>query len=68
MIELSTTAYTALCGLVMDAMMADSDASPLMSRVLQELKGISEGGMMPSELVEDPTRLEALRRAGVVGR
>ncbi|MER2520740.1 MAG: hypothetical protein ABTQ34_08655 [Bdellovibrionales bacterium] len=68
MIELSPTAYTVLCGLVMDNMMTDSDAAPLLRRVAQELGAIASGGMIPSELVEDPTRLEALRRAGFVAR
>lgn len=68
MIELSTAAYTALCGLVLDAMVTDSDAAPLMRRVMQELKGVASGGMLPSELVEDPGRLEALRCAGFVAR
>lgn len=68
MIELSTTAYTAICGLVLDTMLTDSDAEPLMRRVMQELKAVAAGGMLPSELVEDPSRLEALRSAGFVSR
>lgn len=68
MIELSPTAYTALCGLVMDTMLTDSDAAPLMHRVMRELGSVASGGMIPSELVEDPSRLEALRRAGLVAR
>ncbi len=68
MIELSTTAYTMICGLVMDNLMTDSDAAPLLRRVEEELRAVAAGGMLPSELVEDPARLESLRRAGFVAR
>ncbi len=64
LVELSPLAYLALCGLVSDALEIDSDASPLLHRVADELKGAMAGGMISSELAEQPTHLEALRRGG----
>lgn len=66
MVELSPAAYLTLCGLVRDALITDSDAKFLLSRVARELANATAGGMIPSDLVEQPERLEALRRAGFV--
>lgn len=66
-VELSPVAYMALCGLVRDALQHASDATPLLNRVANELASATAGGMIPSELVENPDRLEALRRSGFVG-
>ena len=68
LVELSPVAYLAICGLVKDAMMTDTDASALLERVAKELGSATAGGMIPSELAEQPERLEALRRAGFAGR
>jgi hypothetical protein len=67
-VELSPVTYLALCGLVDDALMNRTDATPLLKRVAEELRSATAAGMMPSELLEEPARLEALRRAGFVGR
>ncbi len=67
LVELSPVTYLALCGLVRDALLNTSDATPLLNRVASELASATAGGMIPSELVEQPERLEALRRAGFVG-
>ena len=64
LIELSPAAYLALCGLVRDALVNDSDATPLLNKVAKELSSATAGGMIPSELVEQPGRVESLRRAG----
>lgn len=64
LVELSPVAYLALCGLVRDALEVDSDAAPLLKRVADELSGATAGGMISSELAEEPERLEALRRGG----
>ncbi len=64
LVELSPVAYMALCGLVRDALMSDSDAAPLLNRIAGELSAATAGGMIPSELAEQPSHLEALRRAG----
>ena len=66
LIELSPAAYLALCGLVRDALINDSDATPLLNKVADELSSATAGGMIPSELVEQPARLASLRRAGFV--
>ncbi len=66
LVELSPVAYLALCGLVRDALEVSSDAEPLLNRVAQELSGATAGGMIPSELAEDPDHITALRRAGFV--
>lgn len=67
LVELSPVTYLALCGLVRDALLQPSDATPLLNRVAEELATATAGGLIPSELVEQPERLEALRRAGFVG-
>ena len=67
LVELSPVAYLALCGLVRDALMSPTDATPLLNKVAKELASATAGGMIPSELVEQPERLEALRRGGFVG-
>ena len=64
LVELSPVAYLALCGLVRDALMNPNDATPLLNRVAKELGSATAGGMIPSELVEQPEKLDALRRAG----
>jgi rubrerythrin len=64
LVELSPVAYLALCGLVRDALEVESDAKPLLERVAQELMGATAGGMVSSELTEEPDHLEALRRGG----
>ncbi len=65
LVELSPVAYLALCGLARDALLNDSDAAPLLKRVLKELGDATAGGMIPSELAEHPHHLEALRRVGI---
>lgn len=67
LVELSPVTYLALCGLVRDALLSPSDATSLLNKIAQELGSATAGGMIPSELVEDPTRLEALRRGGFAG-
>ena len=64
LVELSPAAYMALCGLVRDAMLNETDASILLARVAKELRSATAGGMIPSELAENPSQLEALRRSG----
>ena len=64
LVELTPTAYLALCGLVRDALEMETDASPLLKRVEQELSGALAGGMISSELAEEPQHLDALRRGG----
>ena len=66
-VELSPAAYMALCGLVRDALQHASDATPLLNRVARELASATAGGMIPSELFENPGHVEALRRNGFVG-
>ena len=68
LVEVSPTTYLALCGLVSDALQQPSDATPILVRAAKELGGATAGGMIPSELVEQPERLENLRRAGFAGR
>ncbi len=65
-VELSPTVYLMLCGLVQDALMNPTDATPLLERAVRELSSATAGGMIPSELVEQPAQLEALRRAGMM--
>ncbi len=65
LVELSPVAYIALCGIVKDALQHPSDATQLLQRVLNELSNATAGGMIPSELLEEPERMETLRRAGV---
>lgn len=64
LVELSPTAYLALCGLVRDALEVGSDASPLLERVAEELMGATAAGMVSSELAAEPHHMEALRRGG----
>lgn len=64
LIELSPTAYLALCGLVRDALEVDSDAGALLGGVAEELMNATAGGMISSELLEEPKHMEALRRGG----
>ena len=66
-VELSPVAYLALCGLVRDALEVDSDASPLLQKVARELSNATAGGMVSSELAEQPGNLDALRRGGFLG-
>ncbi|MDD4617425.1 MAG: hypothetical protein PHW76_10060 [Alphaproteobacteria bacterium] len=68
LVELSPTTYLTLCGLVSDALQVKSDAAPLLRRAERELSGVTAGDMIPSELVEQPERLESLRRAGYARR
>ena len=65
LVELSPASYIALCGLVQDALLHPSDATPILARVAAELRGATAGGMIPSELAEQPEHLEALRRSGM---
>ena len=65
LVELSPVSYLALCGLVQDALLDKSDATALLQRVANELKNVTTGGMIPSELTEQPAHLESLRRAGM---
>lgn len=65
LVELSPVSYLALCGLVQDALLDQSDATPLLQRVARELKNATSGGMISSELTEQPEHLESLRRAGM---
>ncbi|MGB9151606.1 MAG: hypothetical protein WCD70_00790 [Alphaproteobacteria bacterium] len=64
LVEVSPTTYIALCGLVSDALQHPSDATPLLVRAAKELGGVTAGGMIPSELLEEPEHLDNLRRAG----
>jgi hypothetical protein len=68
LVELSPVTYLALCGLVSDAMQHPSDATPILARVAKELSSATAGGMIPSELVEQPEYMENLRRAGYASR
>lgn len=65
LVELSPVAYMALCGLVQDALQHPSDATPLLKRVAQELANVTAGDVIPSDLTEQPEKLEALRRVGM---
>jgi hypothetical protein len=67
LVELSPAAYLALCGLVRDALLNDTDAAPLLNRVAKELSG-ALADSIPDDLSEQPERVEALRRAGFAGR
>lgn len=68
LIELSPKAYLALCGLVRDSLEVESDANGLLETVAEELMGATAGGMISSELAENPHQLEALRRGGFLKR
>jgi hypothetical protein len=67
LVELSPQAYLTLCALVRDALEFPSDAEPVLQRAANELMGATAGGMIPSELAEDPEHLSALRRGGFLG-
>lgn len=68
LVELSPTTYIALCGLVSDALQQPSDATPILVRAGKELGDATAGGMIPSELLEQPEYMENLRRAGYARR
>ena len=68
LVEVSPMTYLALCGLVSDALQYPSDATPILRRAERELRSATAGGMIPSELVEQPEYLENLRRAGFARR
>ena len=68
LVEVSPATYLALCGLVSDALQHPSDATPILLRAVKELGGVIAGGMIPSELVEQPDCLENLRHAGYACR
>lgn len=68
LVELSPATYIALCGLVSDALQEPSDATPILVRAGKELGNATAGGMIPSELVEQPQHMENLRRAGFARR
>ena len=65
LVELSPSSYLAICGLIQDALLYPSDASLLLTRAAHELRSATAGGMIPSELTEQPEHLEALRRTGM---
>jgi hypothetical protein len=65
LVELTPASYLAVCGLVQDALLNPSDATPILMRVANELRSATAGGMIPSELAEQPEHLESLRRAGM---
>ena len=65
LVELTPATYLLLTALVQDALLHESDAMPLLKRAAQELEATTGGGLVPSELIEEPERLEALRRAGL---
>ena len=67
LVELTPKAYLALCGLVRDALEVDSDATAILECVAEELMGANAGGMISSELAENPEHLNALRRGGFLG-
>lgn len=64
LVELSPQVYLTLCALVRDNLEVESDATPLLEKAASELMGATAGGMIPSELAEDPDHLSALRRGG----
>ena len=68
LVEISPATYLALCGLVRDALQHPSDATPLLTRAAQELSNVTAGGMIPSELLEQPSHMEHLRSAGFAKR
>jgi len=68
LVEVSPATYLALCGLVSDALQHPSDATAILVRAAKELGTATAGGMIPSELVEQPEYMENLRRAGFAGR
>ena len=68
LVEVSPATYLTLCGLVSDALQHSSDATPILLRAAKELGSATAGGMISSELLEQPEHLEHLRRAGFAGR
>ncbi|MGE0108897.1 MAG: hypothetical protein AB7S81_03925 [Bdellovibrionales bacterium] len=64
LVELTPSAYLTICGLVRDALEVDSDASDILVNVAKELMLVTAGGMISSELLEEPRHMEALRRGG----
>jgi hypothetical protein len=68
LIEISPATYLALCGLVSDALQCPSDATPILRRAEKELSGATAGGLISSDLVEQPEYMENLRRAGYARR
>jgi hypothetical protein len=68
MVELSPAVYMALLALVREELQVDSDASPLLRRVEAELARAVANDRAEEHFAEHPHHLEALRRAGVVGR
>jgi hypothetical protein len=64
LVELSPQAYLTLCALVRDALEVATDADAILQRAAHELMGATAGGMIPSELAEEPEHLTALRRGG----
>ncbi len=68
LVELSPATYIALCGLVSDALQYPSDATPILRRAEKELGNATAGGLIPSELVEQPEYMENLRYAGFARR
>ncbi len=68
LVEVTPATYLALCGLVSDALQHPSDATAILVRAAKELGTATAGNMIPSELLEEPERMENLRRAGFVGR
>ena len=67
LVELSPVSYLALCGLVRDALQVNSDATPLLNRIVKELSAATAGGVIPHDLAEQPGHVEALRRGGFAG-
>ena len=68
LVEISPATYLALCGLVSDALQEPSDATHILVRAAKELGSATAGGMISSELLEQPEHMESLRRAGFAGR
>ena len=68
LVEITPATYLALCGLVSDALQYPSDATPILQRAEKELCNATAGGMISSELVEQPEYMENLRRAGYAHR
>ncbi|MDP9128383.1 MAG: hypothetical protein M3N08_09020 [Pseudomonadota bacterium] len=66
-VELSPTAYVALCGLVQDALQHQSDATALLKRVARELAGATANDSVPAEAIEHTEQAAILRRAGFAG-
>jgi hypothetical protein len=70
MVELSPGTYIALLALVREELehAHDSDAAPLLKRAETELaRAVANDHTVHDDLVDQPDRVEALRRAGIVG-